>query len=169
MMPDEKDDDALELYWDDIRVAPHRVPKSEDFKAGIGDLVIGTSANRLLVTIKPNGTIEYGPEYHPDEAAQIFWEAMARRRRDYEERLLVFAHMEQLLTRVGVQDLEVERLRLLSQEEGLEPTEKASREQYAELAMRRLEMWVHQVIELGRALVARPETPVAAPQEDGES
>lgn len=166
----EKDEESLEFYWDDIRVAPLRSRQEPpNLHAGQNDLVIRTSASRLLVCIKPDGSLEYGPEYHPDEAAQVFWEVMARRRRDYEERLLVFAHMEQLLTQVGRQDLECERLRRLANEDDLTTTEKASREQYAELAMRRLEMWVHQVIELGRGLVARPETPIAAPQEDGET
>ncbi len=29
-----------------------------------------------LVTIKPNGVIEYGPNYTPDAAAKAFWEAL---------------------------------------------------------------------------------------------
>jgi hypothetical protein len=29
-----------------------------------------------LVTIHPNGTLEYGPGYTPDEAARRFWDAM---------------------------------------------------------------------------------------------
>jgi hypothetical protein len=164
-------DEDLELYWDDLRVAPHRKNPTPDelretLQADKNDLVIGTSAGRLLVSIKPNGTLQYGPEYHPDEAAEVFWEAMARKRGQFEERMLVFAHMEQLLTRIGAQDMEVERLRMAAQEENLPDTEKAQREQYAELALRRLEIWVHQVIELGRALIRRPEVPVAAPGVD---
>jgi hypothetical protein len=31
---------------------------------------------RPLVTIQPNGTLEYGPGYDPDEAARRFWDAM---------------------------------------------------------------------------------------------
>lgn len=30
-----------------------------------------------LVTIHPDGTLQYGPDYTPDEAARAFWEAMA--------------------------------------------------------------------------------------------
>lgn len=30
-----------------------------------------------LVTIKPDGAIEYGPNYTPDEAARTFWQAMS--------------------------------------------------------------------------------------------
>jgi len=29
-----------------------------------------------LVTIRPNGVIEYGPDYTPDAAAKVFWEAL---------------------------------------------------------------------------------------------
>ena len=29
-----------------------------------------------LVTIRPNGVIEYGPDYTPDAAAKAFWEAI---------------------------------------------------------------------------------------------
>ena len=32
--------------------------------------------NLPLVTIHPNGAIEYGPNYTPDEASRIFWEAL---------------------------------------------------------------------------------------------
>jgi hypothetical protein len=30
-----------------------------------------------LVTIHPDGTLTYGPNYQPDEAARTFWEALA--------------------------------------------------------------------------------------------
>lgn len=32
-----------------------------------------------LVAINGDGTLEYGPNYKPDEAAKVFWEAMAHR------------------------------------------------------------------------------------------
>ena len=31
-----------------------------------------------IVTIKADGTMEFGKNYHPDEAAKIFWDAVAR-------------------------------------------------------------------------------------------
>lgn len=154
-------DDNLELYWDLVRMVPRDRTVAEslqnEFRTTPGDLIIGTSAQRLLVLIKANGELQYGPEYTPDETAEVFWEAMARKRVEAEERLILFAHMERLLSQIGRQDMEVERLRLRAQEEDLEDTEKASREQYSELALRRLEMLVHQAIELGRGLVRRPE------------
>lgn len=40
-------------------------------------IVIMSEDNRTpLVTIHPNGTLEYGPGYNPDEAARRFWDAM---------------------------------------------------------------------------------------------
>jgi hypothetical protein len=32
---------------------------------------------RPLVTISPDGSIEFGPDYKPDEAARIFWSAIS--------------------------------------------------------------------------------------------
>ena len=146
--------ESLEFFWEGLGVlAKDAAPTPESLGLEPNDMAIGTSRNRLLVVIKPNGTLKYGPDYQPDEAAQIFWEALASRRIQYEERMLVIRHMEQLLRRVGQQDLECERLRGLANEDNLEAQVKAQREQYAELAIRRLEMYVHDVIELGRALV----------------
>ncbi|MFE3381348.1 hypothetical protein [Streptomyces anulatus] len=31
-----------------------------------------------LVTIRPDGRLEYGPEYEPDEAARLFWDTVRR-------------------------------------------------------------------------------------------
>lgn len=31
-----------------------------------------------LVTIRPDGSLEYGENYHPDEAAGTFWAAVSR-------------------------------------------------------------------------------------------
>ncbi len=33
-----------------------------------------------LVTIHPDGTIEYGPGYTPDAAAKVFWQAIGEQR-----------------------------------------------------------------------------------------
>lgn len=49
-----------------------------------GDLVIGT-LSRVFVTIKPDGSLLYGEGYTPDEAAAVFWEALARKRVEAEE------------------------------------------------------------------------------------
>jgi hypothetical protein len=154
------DQDELELYWGELGITRTRNLTPEELRERIApgatrnDLVIGTSGNPLVI-IKPNGQLEYGPQYVPDEAAVIFWESMARRRADYEQRMLLFAHMDALLNRVGRRDLEYERLQLESLDESLTDVDRAQREQFAELARRRLEIEVHQVIELGRGLVRR--------------
>lgn len=40
--------------------------------------VIPASNGRPLVTIRPDGSIEFGEDYQPDEAAGAFWEAVQR-------------------------------------------------------------------------------------------
>ena len=153
------DNDPLEVIWDDIRVARRRAetPRPAERLLPTGspnDLVIGTSRERILVTIKPDGRVEFGPEYRPDEAAMVFWEAMGRQRFAYEERILIIQHMEAILTRLGAADLQLENLRRASAEGDTEATQQAAH------AHVRLERLVHQAIELGRGLARRPEIPM---------
>ena len=42
------------------------------------DIQIMGENSAPLVTIHPNGTLEYGPGYTPDEAARRFWDALRR-------------------------------------------------------------------------------------------
>ena len=155
------DDTNLEVFWDDVRVAPfRRPPKQEDFGEEVqpGDMVIGTSPQRLLVIIKADGTLKYGPEYRPDEAAVVFWEAMGQKRLEMEDRLLVINHMEAVLTRLGDADLRAESARRIAANE---PGNMELERQAIE-AVRRLERVVTQAIELGRGLIRRPEVPMPA-------
>lgn len=162
-MTDEKDDDEpLELFWDDIRVANRRAPPqapddtAERLRAQVqpGDLIIGTSRERMLVLIKADGRLEFGPDYKPDEAAMVFWEAMGRQRFQYEERILLIQHMEAILTRVGAADLRVEQLRTAAADGDADAGQQAGG------ALVALERLVHQAIELGRGLARRPDMPV---------
>ena len=41
-----------------------------------------------MVSIRTDGTIEYGPNYVPDEAAKIFWEAVSHNR-PYDPKALI--------------------------------------------------------------------------------
>jgi hypothetical protein len=131
----------------------------------VGALAIGTR-QEILVLIKPNGSLEYGPNYTPDAAATIFWEAMGQKRLEAEDRILVLQHMEAVMTRLGVADLQAERLRRRA---ALEEDESRRREldQLAELGIRRLELICQEAIELGRALAGRdvplPAVPEAMP------
>jgi hypothetical protein len=95
------DDDEKPPKDDDEGPIPYAKPT---------ELVVGTASNPL-VTIAKDGTLTYGLNYTPDEAARAFWEMMAKRRHDYEERLVFFAHVEQLLAKLGEQDLRTEALR----------------------------------------------------------
>lgn len=152
-MPNEDEDD-LGIVWDDLTVA---APRREPQEGPLGsqsprDLVIGTSANRILVRIKPDGRIEYGPDYTPDEAAVVFWEEMGRRRLEMEERLLLIQHMEAVLTRLGAADLRNEAATNQLRERQSQDNLLA-----AQTAQRNLERAMHQAIELGRGLARRPD------------
>src|SRR6185369_15828787 len=99
MPPEDEDELPLEVYWDALRgrrEPVHTVPLFKDL-ADPNDMVIGTSANRVLVIIKPNGELIFGPEYSPQEATMIFWESMGQRRLQMEDRLLLVQHMEAVL------------------------------------------------------------------------
>lgn len=149
----------FEVFWDDIRVAPYRRPVQDvSLRSEPGDMVIGTSIDRILVTIKSNGTLEFGPEYKPDEAAMIFWEAMGQKRLEMEDRLLLIGHMEAILTRLGEADLRAESARRTAIND---PTN-MELERVAVEAVRRLERIMSQTIELGRGLIRRPEVPMPA-------
>lgn len=157
----DSDDTNLEVFWDDVRVAPfRRPPTQEDFGDQVerGDMVIGTSAERILVIIKKDGTLRFGPEYCPDEASMVFWEAMGQRRLQMEDRLLVIGHMEAVLTRLGDADLRAESARRVAAND---PGNEALEAQAVE-AVHRLERLVDQAIELGRGLIRRPEVPMPA-------
>lgn len=142
--------DSLESYWEALRPKTPSVPEMtpQELSTGPGDLVIGTSRHRVLVVIRANGTLVFGPEYTPDEAAVIFWENLGRRRLGAEDRILVLQHIEATIVRLGELDLECERRRMAVQAD----PENRQLLVYANLATSRLEAAAHQTIELGRAL-----------------
>jgi hypothetical protein len=117
-----------------------------------GDLAIGTSGNRVLVIIKPDGQLVFGPGYTPDRAAMEFWEAMASKRLEAEDRLLVIEHMEGALTRLGAADLHNEAM-----QQRLTGSMTTDNLIAAQRAQCNLERAMHQCIELGRALTRRPQ------------
>jgi len=137
-------------------------PKSEN-----GDLVIGTSPDRVLVIIKKSGEVVYGPEYTPDEAAVTFWEAMGQRRLEMEDNILTFQHMRAIFTRLGEQDLRTEHFRLRAAEE-TDPDKRSELSMAAENAMAKLSMIAHEAVEFGRAMARRglptPEMPDKVPE-----
>lgn len=156
-------EDSLEIYWDELRMARARLDPLEGVPHGPktlfesvepGDLVIGTSKNRILVIIKPDGTLVFGPEYRPNKAAEVFWEAMAQRREAYEERGLILRHIEAILLQLGQADMLAESYKQAALQD---PT--LENEQAATGALLSLELVMSQAIELGRGLISRPETP----------
>ena len=154
--PSPPEGEGLEVFWDDVRLAAHRSPPREaTFRDRVkpGDFAIGTSQDRILVIIKADGTLEFGPDYRPDEAAMVFWEAMGQRRLQMEDRLLVIGHMEAVLTRLGDLDLRAEAARRTAMAE----PENMELERQAVEAIRRVERAMSQAIELGRGLIRRPE------------
>ncbi|WP_020135025.1 hypothetical protein [Streptomyces sp. 351MFTsu5.1] len=42
------------------------------------NITINGTDGQPLVTIHPDGTLDYGPGYTPDEAARTFWDALRR-------------------------------------------------------------------------------------------
>lgn len=150
-MPDPKDE-TLSAYWQDVLGQPVSEPDLQHFDAHPGELVIGTQG-RVLVRIQPDGQLRYGEGYTPDEAAELFWTAMALKRKGMTERLTHFGIMEQLLIRVGRADINTERLRLQAIREDATEEDRFR----AEMAMRGLEALVHQMIEFSRGLANRPE------------
>ncbi len=152
----EQDKDDISIYWDDLVVAPTRRSTTPDelrLKAEPNDLVIGTSANRLLVVIKPNGLIQYGPEYTPDEAAEAFWEAMGQKRLEMEERLLLITHMETGAAAIHLEAVQNDSS--LSEE---------SSESAIFGAAQNLAIEVKRTTDLGKGLARRPGIPQPAEQ-----
>ena len=159
-----ENEDSLQVYWDEIWMARNRpIPEEPQGpptlyeSAEPGDMVLGTSKRRVLIVIKTDGSLIYGPDYRPDKAAEIFWEAMAQRREAYEERSLIIRHMESILVRLGQADMNAEHLRQMSEQEATPENIQAAGQ-----AVRALERVMSQAIELGRGLVRRPDIPVPA-------
>lgn len=164
-MPTDDDDGPLELFWDDLHVARQRpVPANDtvvDLTGGrelpAGTLVIGTSRHRRLVTFFPDGTMEYGPDYTPDEAAVVLLEAIGRRKLEMDDRLLLVGHMDAVLNQLGTADLRNQAADIALRERVTDETLLASRR-----AQAGLERAMHNAIELGRGMARRPDIPQPA-------
>lgn len=162
---------TIEADYPDIAAArrpdPTAEPKPQP-EVLPGDMAIATSRNRILVVIRPNGELVFGPDYTPDEAAEIFWSTMAFKRIGSEQRLQLVARMENLILSAGAADIANEtaqrnlaRVRsdvMKTHEvvEGEGERIKAAIEA-AQKAQRTLEERVSQLIDFGRRLVTEPE------------
>lgn len=148
-----------------------------DYLKEEGDLVIATSRSRVLVRIKPDGTLVYGPEYTPDEAASVLWQTIARKRAEFEKKVegetaqeaaqedarlntILYRHMEKLLLAAGEADLanQVARDKVTQLAAASTPEQKAQRTQ-ANLDATRTEQALNsaaiRLVELGRQLFLR--------------
>jgi hypothetical protein len=132
------------------------------------DLVIATSMSRVLVRIKADGTLIYGPEYTPDEAASVFWRTLARKRAEAEKsaegesqiNAVLFRYMEKLLIEAGEADManQIAQERVAKLAAATSAAQKAERVQANLEAARTneaLNMAALRLVELGRRLALR--------------
>lgn len=145
------------------------------------DIVIGTSRSRVLVIIKPDGRLIFGPEYTPDEAAKVFWTRFSRvraeahlrelnLRRDLQEnnllaKLLAAGNADMVCQIARDNEEELERLKL-ARGPAWTPSEQAALLQAhldARASEREVEDAATHLVEIGRALAiaALPEDPVS--------
>ncbi len=135
-----------------------------------GDIAFGfTPPDKWLVRIHSDGTAVFGEGYEPDEAARLFWDAVAQRHPNTllrapetlspEERLkeLLYQSMEGVLTRVGRADIYNEK----AQRYAARPEATEHDRFMAEIAHHNLEAAVHETIELARGISQRDMTPDA--------
>lgn len=147
------DGEDLAVYWAAVRgPRPERplTPEEQAAKAFPGSLTIGTATN-WLIRIHNDGTLEYGPEYTPDEAAVTFWEAMGRRRIQSEERFLQIAMMELHYALLQEADRAYETAQRRARREGATEHDRMMEE----MSRRDLESRMHEIIEFSRELVAQ--------------
>lgn len=136
--------------------------KMDDFTIE-GELVI-RAGSRILVRIKANGELIYGPDYTPDQAAAGFWAAVARQTYVQEKEVL-YRHMESVLVAVGKADLENEVAQMRAQALGGMGTQGGSSVIDAHKTLSVLEQRVHKAIELGRGLALRTDESEPEPSE----
>lgn len=178
-------DDLLSPYWAVMRrmrgadEPKPPTPEEEAAKTYPGELVIATSAKRILVRIQPDGRIIYGDEYTPDEAAVELWTAIARRRADFEARMQYINLLELHIALIAVADQAYEAAQMAVRA-ALANAETTEREREAlrfreDLSRRNLETRVHGVIEFAREfasvrpdLLAQARRMVAGPQRPPE-
>ena len=116
-----------------------------------GELVIATTKERILVRIRKDGQLLYGPDYTPDEAAQVFWQAMARQRLQSEAQEILTSQIESLLKKVGAQELRYEQCQLAAKDEDATEHDRFQEER----ARAQLESYVHQMLEIARGMALR--------------
>lgn len=154
-----KDEENLSAFWKVIIPDVPEDPKKEPLPSPSGELTLQMN-DRVLVRIRADGSHEFGPDYTPDFAAQVFWQAIAKSHpnaihRPNEIEAVTQETMRMLMTRLGRADIHCEASRIASARE-----DTTDRDTFvADLALRNLEVEVHRVIEFARGLVEREATP----------
>lgn len=148
----EQDDDLLTPYWAVMRrmrgadrPREPQTPQERLAQAHPGELVIAT-ANRVLVRIGPDGAVAYEEGATPDDAARALWEAVARRRADFDRRMRYLELLELHIALIFLADQAYEAAQLAARA----PTATAADQQREELSRRSLEVRVHGIIEFAR-------------------
>jgi hypothetical protein len=143
-----EESETLNSYWEILRGPIPESPEARLGRLHPGDLVVGTSKDRILVRIHPDGQITYGEGYTPDEVAEILWTTIALKRVAMEERLVHLSIIEQLVIRTGEADLHYEEMQTLARRE-----EATEHDRFMEeIARRNLEARVHQMIDFARGV-----------------
>jgi hypothetical protein len=145
-----EEEDILGPYWAAMRrlrgadTPPEPTPEERTARTHPGEMVIAT-ARGPLVRIQPDGRVIYGEGYTPDETAVTLWEAIGRRRPDFEARINYLNMLELHVALLYVCD---EAYEAAQRARVQDPTE--HNRQREELSRASLEMRVHGVIEFAR-------------------
>jgi hypothetical protein len=147
--PGAGEEDLLSPFWAVLRgprPGPEETPEDRAGRSHPGELVIATSMNRVLVRIQPDGTIAYGDGYTPDEAAVTLWEAIARRRPDFDARIRYLDLLELHVALIAVTDQAYEAAQAAARAEGATENDRFREE----MSRRNWETRVHGIVEFAR-------------------
>ena len=149
--PKDREEDLLSPYWAIMRrkagarELPDPTPEERAGKTYPGELVIGTGRG-VLVRVQQDGTLIYGDNYTPDEAAVTLWTEIGRRRGDFEARMQYLDLLELHIALLAVSDAAYEAAQRVSRG----PSSTDHDRQREELSRASLEMRVHGIIEFAR-------------------
>src|SRR5271157_1247405 len=101
--PEEEGDELVDHWRDILGPRPESVKKRLIRTLGLpqpGTLSICREDGTVIVAICSDGSLTYGPNYTPDEAAEVFWTNMALKKKGMETRLQELGIMETMLIRI---------------------------------------------------------------------
>jgi hypothetical protein len=144
-------EETLEAVWAVVHPRDIDADPASPEPLEAGTLVLGIGG-KVIVSFRPDGRMEFGENYEPEEAARLFWQAVARKVQpqvgDNEVARLNQRVMEALFARLGEADLYCEQARTTAA-----LPEATEREKFlADLAVRNLEVQMHQILEFARGV-----------------